>query len=201
MVIARNAQAVFILSLLVIFAIGYIHFFQVSIIGNVVYEPLIKDNSLEVSKVMNFLNILEIYKLNEIPLTNEKPIIELIIPESQKTYLVTVENHQYEISFSKAKPDIRVRVEEDILNELVLDPSGTHIADAISDSTLNIEILSDEKTIALKGYKNLYNKISAQGITGKVIDALNPIEFNNMLFMTAIIFFCVILGLVIEKEF
>lgn len=201
MVIAKNAQALFIISLLVIFAIGYLYFFQVSIIGNVVYEPIIKDNTLEVSKVINFLNILELYKLSEIPITKEKPIIELTIPETQKTYLVTIENHQYVISYTKTRPDIRVEVAEELLNKLVVDPNENIIADALSRSEIQIDVLSNENILALKGFKNLYNKFSAQGITGKVVDALNPTEFNSMLYLIVIIVICVIIGLIIEKEF
>ena len=197
MVIARNAQALFVISLLVILAIGYLYFFQVSIVANVAYEPVIEDNTLEISKIITFLNALELYKLNEIPISNEKPVIELVIPENKKVYSITIEDHDYVISYSTVKPDIRLNVSEELLN--TLDSNEKITDDALS--AMNIEILSDEKTLALKGYKNLYNKISGQGVTGKVVEALNPTEFDNILYLTAVIFLCIILGLLIEKEF
>ena len=132
----------------------------------------------------------------------KKPLIEVEIIDLGKTFFITVENNNIKETTETSNPDIKIKGNLiDINNLLLQDDFETAIIDSFIGGKLQIEVLADEKALALKGYKSIYDKISPNlnQITGEVIQDFNPVEYTKASQLVFLLMISIIMGLVIEK--
>lgn len=197
-------KVIFVLSFCLILVIGYIYFFQVS--PTFVEKPhveqpafLHKEEEVSIEHIIYLLNELDAYKLHDMLITGEKPVIEINIEDMNQDFLIEIQNNEIVESFETLKPDIRIITSKKTLFEIY---RTDHISytDAFYKGDIQLEILQDEKILALKGYKSIYDKLSVNNeITGETIK-LNPIGFTRGLSLGFIFIFSFILGIIVEKE-
>ena len=199
-----GGEGLFFLTVLFLVAgVGYVYFFQISpafVDKPELDKPVITDETTEVEEeeIMYLLNELDAYKLHVDPLTKELPIIKVIINDANKEYYYTILENQLEV-IEDGDPDIILNGDtEQIIEIMSSDNFDDAVVNAFYDGKIDLEIISDEKTLALKGYKSIYDKMS-NGITGNVVN-LNPKRINNSLNLSLIFFVSTIIGLIIEKE-
>ncbi len=196
---------IFLIAVLCIFAIGYFYFFQLSptfVEKPYLEKPLFFEEKEEITPehLIFLLNEIDAFKLHEIPFTGEKPVIEVVI-ENEKRFF-TVDNHQV-IDSTQNSADIKiVTAKKTIISIFNLENSQDAIISALKEGNINIELLEDEKTLALKGYKVIYDILSlnTNEITGQAIYKLNPVRISRSINLSVLIFFSLILGLILEKE-
>ncbi|MBU0757656.1 MAG: hypothetical protein KKF44_06305 [Nanoarchaeota archaeon] len=132
-------------------------------------------------------NELGAYKLHSDPATGNIPEIEFIVSDTKEIFTVMVIDGITKTEKGEAvKPDIRLTASKDILFQLVeSDDFERAIYDMVSESKVGIQILADEKTLALKGYKAIYDTISAAAsegnmLTGNAVSKLAIVEFTGI---------------------
>ena len=183
----KYSQLVFILVMVGIFSIGYFYFSEISPVF--VKKPDIKKpitQEITSEHIIYLLNEMDAYKLHEDPLSKELPIIEVKILE--ESYLYTVKDNQI-TETAKNDPDITLTTTKEKIIELFHD--NKKISECVS-----LESYADEKTLALKGYKIIYDNFSGNEITGNIIK-INPIFRGiNLIFF---LFVSIIIGLIIDK--
>ena len=110
-----------------------------------------------------------------------------------------MENNNFVI-LDSGEPDIKIKGgEQEILQLLLSTDMEDEVIDMYLQGKITMEILADETTLALKGYKTLYDKFSnSNKITGEVVK-LNPSQFQNSINLFFLLFISLILGLIIEK--
>jgi len=202
----KLGRVIFILSLVCILSVGYFYFFHISPIfvqKPVLEKPgVVQDTNVGSAQVVYILNELDAYKLHEDPVSKEKPLIEVVILDLSKTFFITVKDNNIKETTETSNPDIRIKGNlVDINNLLLQEDFETAIVDSFMDGNLQIEILADEKTLALKGYKSIYDKLSPNlnQITGEVVQNLNPVEYTKASQLIFLLMASIIIGLVIEK--
>ena len=120
------------------------------------------------------------YNLHEDPLTKEPAVIEINVTDNGMRYAVTIVDNVPEVRIGKAvNPDIRLHTPQSELIDLLSAKEDFEqlVVDKATEGTLWVEILVDEKTLAIKGYKGIYdtlNKDADIALTGNSICELNP---------------------------
>jgi len=197
MKLGKLAPVVFILALFLILSIGYVYFFQIS--PTFVNKPELEKPSQEFlteNHVEFLLNELGAYKLHKDPFTGEPPYIEVVVDEV--SYYITVENNEIKI-IEHCDPDLRIYSNPEVLLQMFQSKNiEEEITKLFLEGKISIEILADEKTLALKGYKTIYDAISDNELTGNVV-LLNPIEITKGMNLSFLFLVSFIIGLIIEK--
>jgi hypothetical protein len=119
-------------------------------------KPEITDQHVEY-----LVNEIDGYKLHENPLTREKAVIEVHVYDIGKVYSVTIEdNVPVSEEGSADKPDIRIRANSREVLELTQsrDFKGKAL-ELYQQERIGIELISDETTLAMKGYKAIYDSL------------------------------------------
>jgi hypothetical protein len=117
-------------------------------------------------------NELGAYKLHPDPISHTPAVIEFELTDTQEFFTVTVTNNVPHTVVGKAtNPDIKIHTTKEIL--LVLSSTDDLSRDILKYSDagkLWFEPVADEKTLALKGYKALYDAVvSRNSVTGQII--------------------------------
>ncbi len=193
MKLEKYAQVVFIIIILGVLFIGYFYFFQISpsfVDKPILEKPIIEEQELKTEHIIYLLNELNAYKLHNDPFTKEPPVIKIIV--SNENYFFTVEDNEIKESLEDNNPDIVLTTTKEKIFELMESSENALTED------MEIEILSDEKTLALKGYKIIYDEFSKNQITGEVIN-LKPEGYLRGINLSFLFFVSAIIGLIIEK--
>lgn len=197
MKLGKLAPVVFIVALFLILGIGYMYFFQIS--PTFVNKPELEmpnQEFLTENHVEFLLNELGAYKLHKDPFTGEQPYIEVV--SEDVSYYITVENNQVKV-IDYCQPDLKIYGKPDVLLQMFQSKNiEEEITRLFLDGDLSIEILADEKTLALKGYKTIYDAVSENELTGNVV-LLNPIEITKGMNLSFLFLVSLVIGLIIEK--
>jgi hypothetical protein len=205
MKLGKIALVLFFIALIGVGGIGYFYFFQISPtfvekphLDRPSLDPLIND--MNESHIKYLLNELDAYKLHDDPLTGEPPIIKIELTDIDEEFTYTVEDNNLELSES-LEPDLILKGNSnDVISVLTSSDLEKSIIDAVNSGDIKIKLVADEKTLALKGYKSIYDKISSNEITGAVVTKLGMSNVNNGLSISLLFFISLILGLIIERD-
>jgi hypothetical protein len=104
------------------------------------------------------------YKLHSTPVSKEKPVIEFFITNFQDTYTLTVEDHNVTaVEGSAVNPDIRITGSKEVFRQLLVSEDiAAELNRLVRWKKIEFEILTDESTLAMKGYKALYDALSGE---------------------------------------
>ncbi len=99
------------------------------------------------------------YKLHKAPGSDQPPTIEYRITDSQEIFTITVlDNIANAQKASAQDPDIRITGDKRSFLQLLSSPDSTKTLEEFAQKgQLKVELLADEKTLALKGYLALYD--------------------------------------------
>ena len=158
---------VFALVIIGIFFGAYIYFFvfnPVFVEKPYIEKPVIEEpEEFEVDgdQLKYITNEVGGYKLHSHPISKEKPIIEFFITNFQETYTLTVEDHNITaVKGSAVNPDIRITGSKDVFRQLLVsDDIASELNRLVRWKKIEFEIISDESTLAMKGYKALYDAL------------------------------------------
>lgn len=180
----KQFSVFFILVIIMMGFIGYAYFFIVS--SSFVDKPYVeKPGTREISfqHVAYFLNELGAYKLHPEPVSGKNPVIQLYIMDTGQRFDVKVEKGY---SATELEPDIRINTYSLNVRQ-----------EPIDKGKIEVEMLSGNIALELKGYKNMVT-----GFTLKDEDA-GSIRLSDLSNAMMVLFVCslaIILTLVIEKE-
>lgn len=199
----------FVFFIIILLGAGYSYFFVVS--PSFVKKPALEKPALATDieeghpaifgqeHVVYLLNELDAYMLHNDPITGEPAKIEVAAEEAIYSFEIIgnriVENYE-------GIPDIRIVAKKAALIHIFMsDDQRKAILDGFSSGSLAIEIISDEKTLALKGYKAIYDKISAGmgDLTGDVV-RLDAKKAKVNISLMAALCLMIIAGMIIEKK-
>ena len=201
MKLGKLLPVLFFLIFLSILGIGYIYFFIFSpsfIERPEIEKPLLVDNiSVSENQIYYFMMKIDAYKLHNNPLNNEPPVIAFKINNEES--LVSIENNDFRF-VNNLNPDIRIFLSEDTFFEVIQSENFEDILlKKYDQGELEIEIVSSESTLALKGYKSIYDKIASENeITGNIVN-LNPDNFTNGINISFLLFIALIMELIMRK--
>ena len=197
MKLGKLGPVVFIIALFFILGIGYFYFFQIS--PTFVNKPTLEKPSqdfLTENHIEFLLNELGAYKLHKDPFTGEPPYIEIVADEI--SYYITVENNNVKI-IDSCEPDLRIYGSTEVLLNIFQSQNlEAEITNLFLQGDLSIEILADEKTLALKGYKTIYDAVSENEVTGNVVK-LNVEGVTKGMNLSFLFLISFVIGLIIEK--
>jgi len=115
--------------------------------------------------IIFLLNEIEVYKLHNSGA--DIPKIKFIIMDLNKEYFFSVENNKIIEIENSLNPDIILKANQNILVEIFnAQNTKDSVISSYNNGKIGIEILADTTTLALKGYKALYDYF---GITGNII--------------------------------
>lgn len=197
------SRIVFFFFLILVFGVGYFYFFQISpvfVSKPVIEKPsVIESQEIDFSHVSFLLNELDAYRLHKDAFTGDFPIIEVYIEDTNQDFFVQV-NEGKLIEIESGKPDLTLSTKKEILFRILEGDIETNVFNAISTGAIGIEIVSDEKTLALKGYKAIYDKISKNTITGNLIGGLYPAGFIRGIEIMLFLLFSLTVFMILERE-
>jgi hypothetical protein len=193
----------FFMFILLLLAVGYFYFFQLSPIF--VNKPLIEKPATVENKEIDFthisyiLNELDAYKLHKEAFTGELAVIEVFIEDTGQHFFVQV-NEGKLVEIETGKPDLTLSTKKETIFRIFGDTIEKNVFSAVSDGSIKLDIISDEKTLALKGYKAIYDKISKNTITGNLIGGLYPTGFIRGIELALFLLFSLTIFMILEKE-
>ena len=125
------------------------------------------------------------YMLHRDMLSGEDPVLEFLITDSGETFTTTVIESIPETARGNASsPDLRIKGKKEIIEGLIAsDDVKSKLVEQVSQGNIEIEITADETTLAMKGYKVIYDLLNkgSNEITGQVIARLNPSGIVNLI--------------------
>lgn len=203
------SQMIFLFSVTVILIIGYFYFFQIS--PTFVEQPVLERpadlqqrEAVSQEHIIYLLNMAGAYKLHNIPFSGEAPLIEVYIHDTKDRYFFEVEDNKIIQAENTESPDIKLIISGEALLDLYRSASPIHeVQNLYSAGKFEIQTLKEEKVLALKGYKAIYDTFSenAGELTGSLIKALNPARTIKGLNLFMLLLSSIIIGIIIEKEF
>jgi hypothetical protein len=204
MVKGKLSRIFFFLFIILLLALGYFYFFELS--PTFVNKPQMEkpDNlaetiNIDFTHISYILNELGAYKLHEDPFTGEKPVIELQVEDTGQEFFVQIDDEKFsEIGAGKA--DIKISAKKETILGLFAGSIDKGVVSAVAEGSMKLEVISDEKTLALKGYKSIYDSLKNNAITGNVPGALNPVSFIRGLEIFLFLLFALTVAMIIEKE-
>jgi hypothetical protein len=194
----------FFLFILLMLGVGYFYFFQISptfVNKPQMEKPLDLENndSTNFRQISYMLNELGAYKLHEDLLTGEMPVIEVDVEDTGQVFFAQIEKGEIKETRTK-KPDIRISAKKETFSGIFMGTIDRSVVSAVSDGSMIIDILSDERSLALKGYKSIYDSLSQNAMTGNFVGKLNPIGFVRGIEIFLFLLFALTVGMIIEKE-
>lgn len=117
------------------------------------------------------------YKLHEDPTTKEPAIIEFYVYDTEQTFSVMIEDN-VPVSTEGYSDNADLKVTTDKKNLVTLLTSDDFEATAVElvkENKIGIEIIADEKTLILKGYKTIYDTLEKKSDlpTGQFIQSVD----------------------------
>jgi hypothetical protein len=208
MLLKKLPHIIFLLSIALTMGIGYVYFFQISptfVQRPEIENPLSFNGEITFEHITYLLTELEAYKLHNIPFTDEEPIIQVFIYDTNQNFLVKVVNNEFRQTTDFETPDIKIIALKSTLQGFFEGKNEEDIiVEALSKGEIKLELIKDEKTLALKGYKILYDKITSKNeITGGVtikLSKLNPLGFTRSINLALLVLSSIMIGLILEKE-
>lgn len=119
------------------------------------------------------------YKLHDDPFTGEPAVIEINVTDTGQLYSVTIIDNEPHVQVGRAtNPDLRLHTPLSELVDLLgeTDDFEQLVVDKAMEGTLWVEVLADEKTLAVKGYKGVYDTLNKEAdipLTGNAICTLD----------------------------
>lgn len=114
---------------------------------------------------MEYLAVaVDAYKLHPHPATGDLPKIEYIVTDTGEAFSITIVENKAEVKEEiTTNPDIRILGSKRTFLQLIAeqDPAGA-IERYAQEKLLGVEILADEQTLLLKGYKAIYDSLQNQ---------------------------------------
>jgi len=197
----KKPHYILVLLFLGLLFIGYVYFFEIS--PTFVKKPNMErpsqiDEDLSEEEIIYVLNEMDAYKLHDNPLTSEPAIIQFDVVDGD-TKIIQIKDNDF-LVIESGEPDIIISGEEEsLISILRSEDIEKAMIELYLSGNVGLEILADESTLALKGYKSLYDKFSSNNkITGEVI-GLNPIRVEDSMNLFFLLFVSLIIGLIIEK--
>jgi hypothetical protein len=164
-------------------------------------KPIVLESTdrLDFRQISYMLNELGAYKLHDNPFTGEMPLIAVEVMDTGQVFYAQVDNGKIEETENK-NPDIKISAKKDIFLGIFEGTIDNGVVSAVSDGRMHIEILSDERSLAFKGYKSIYDSLSQNTITGNLVGKLNPLGFVRGIEIFLFLIFALTVGMIIEKE-
>ncbi|MBN2422440.1 hypothetical protein JXB41_04395 [Candidatus Woesearchaeota archaeon] len=160
------------------------------------------DNLVIEDSMVNYIaNEIGSYNLHEDPTSGEIPEMEFIVNDFEEVFTVRIiDNIPRTEKGSAANPDLRIIASQPVILD-ILDSEDIQgrIVKHIEEGDVEIEVLANEATLGMKGYKAVYDSINKNTdlITGKVTMELNPMGFVSLIKLC----FLICLFLIIELAF
>lgn len=124
---------------------------------------------LETEHITYVLNELGVYQLHNPPLSSDTPKIEIVLGErvfGAEVVAGTVNTKEK----SLAETDMRiVSSEEEIVEAIRSGDVKSYIKKSITDGKTRLEQSGSYSRLFSKGYLNLYNELTGQGMTGNIV--------------------------------
>lgn len=162
---------VFALIIIGIFVGAYFYFFvfnPVFVEKPVIEKPVIpaaEEFEVTEEQLEYITNEMGGYKLHSTPVTDELPVIEFFITNFRDTYTITIDDHNITaVKGAAIDPDVRLSGTKEVFRQLV--ESKDIVKDVrrlVNWRNIEVEILKEESTLALKGYKALYDALTGNG--------------------------------------
>jgi hypothetical protein len=180
-------KAVFVFSVVCLLLLGYAYFFMLSPIES--RQPTAK--AVFVDDEEKAIYILECMGLAGVhpDLDGEKPYMKVRIGEYDGTFT----SLDGRISLEYGLPDMMISLDEKTFRESVADPSS--MIALIESGKIEIKRVSDQHTLALKGFRIVYDRFQA---TGKVA-AYESGRYITGISILALLFSVIIVGMIIER--
>jgi hypothetical protein len=156
----------FISLVITIFFLGYFYFTAISPIF--IAKPVIeKPQSLSIddSHIIFILNEMEAYRLHENPLTGEPAVVDINIDGKSSRFQIK----DSEYIKTQSKQDLTIYITEKDMKQVLEGDAKTELLKLLKEDRIHIETFEDEKILALKGYKVIYDKFSSNQVTGNII--------------------------------
>ena len=172
---------------LVAMLISYTYFFMISpsfVDKPYIEKPEIKESMekvlgsgdapisvmVEEEHVEYIVNEIGGYKLHDNPLTGEPAVFEIAVTDTGQKFFIKIENNiPKTASGFSGQADLRISGKgKDILDLIDSTSFSQDIVNMVKDSRIMIVVLTDEKTLVMKGYKGVYDKIT--GNFAKITD-------------------------------
>ena len=143
----------------------YAYFFVIS--PTFVAKPTIERPSLaagepvEEKHIQYLVNELGAYKLHNPPLSNQMPVIEILVTPANQYFTVKVEGNIPRTTPGRAEdPDIRISGSRDSVAQMLMSGDIAAEAKKLSDEgKINVEILKEMPELIAMGYKALYDEL------------------------------------------
>lgn len=198
-------HVVFLLFLIMLAYAGYFYFFELS--PTFVSKPQLEkpavieqaEAEIEFRHFAYLLNEIGAYKLHEDPFTKEPAIVGLYVDDTGQELYAKINDGSI-IETKDTGIDLRISVGKDAIFEILEGDIGQGISDRVAEGTIRLEIISDEKTLALKGFKSIYDSLSKTAITGEIIGNLYPTSFIRSIEIVVFLIFALTLAMILEKE-
>lgn len=169
----------FVLVLTSLFFTSYFYFSVIFPVFALKPEVEVPEGSqIKDTHIIYFLNEIEAYRLHDNPLNSEPAVIELHLDGKIEKF--EIENYSY--IKTTAEPDLIISSSKDdfliLLSERDLKKELNKMS---TEGKMKIESLNDDRSLALKGYKVIFDIFLGNNITGNVI--LPITNSFNMLFL------------------
>lgn len=198
----KLAPVLFSIVVICILAVGYIYFFLISptfVLKPMLEKPEFINEEVTVEHIEYLLNELDAYKLHSNPITKEEPIIKVVIMDTNSIYYLSVLDNEITTIKEVDNSDLLIKGNSKIILEILKSQSfGNKLLEYYNGGEIILEIIADEKILALKGYKSLYDKLSSNQITGEVIN-LDAKKFKEGINVSLLFLCSIIVGLIVEK--
>lgn len=153
-----------VIIVIVLAAIAYLYFGIISPLGMkpALQKPQLQAGQPVTSEHVNWVvNELGGYKLHP-SISGEPPEIEAVVGDG--TFSVTTENGKTVAKAGKAaNPDIRITANYDALIKIfAASDIKAEIVKLYNEGTVTFEMLKDQATLALKGYKGIYDELQGK---------------------------------------
>lgn len=160
-------QKKFVALAVVIVLIAIVAYFYFAVISPVVTKPISQKPTLKAGEPVTtehvnwVVNELGGYKLHA-SLSGEPAEIEVV--SGSRIFSVTTQDGKTVAKDSKASnPDIRITASAETLVKLfAASDLKSEIAKLYNEGSVGIELLKDQATLALKGYKGLYDELQGK---------------------------------------
>jgi flagellar basal body-associated protein FliL len=124
---------------------------------------------VEATHVKYLLNEMGAWQLHNIPLSYEKPGIEVVVDD--QTFYAEVDKGVIEVSKeSLDNVDLKISVgAEELIKVLASDDIKTSIKDSVSAGRIQLELVAGYTKLFSKGYLGLYKDVTGKSFTGSVV--------------------------------
>lgn len=157
----QKKQVALIAVALVIAIIGYVYFFIISPIGSKPWleKPALAPGENVSSRHINWVvNELGGYKLQP------SATIELVV-DGQKFTVTTKNGRVVSAASSAGDPDLRIVATRDDFAKILAAPdANAQIVSLYNQREISVELLKDQSSLALKGYKGIYDTLNANSV-------------------------------------